>query len=53
MVWRKAEELYDIVDMVAESFPPRIQFSVADQFRPAVLLVLSAFSMVHFSRLSL
>ncbi len=38
-VWHKAVELFDVVDKVAEGFPARVQFSVADQLRRAALFV--------------
>ncbi len=38
-VWHKAVELFDVVDKVAEGFPARVQFSVADQLRRAALSV--------------
>jgi len=38
-VWHKAVELFDVVDKVAEGFPARVQFSVADQRRRAALSV--------------
>jgi four helix bundle protein len=36
-VWHKAVELFDLVDRVAEGFPARVQFSIADQLRRAAL----------------
>ena len=38
-VWHKAVELFDVVDKIAEGFPARVQFSVADQLRRAALSV--------------
>jgi four helix bundle protein len=38
-VWHKAVELYDVVDKVAEGFPARVQFSIADQLRRAALSI--------------
>ena len=38
-VWHKAVEFFDIVDEVAEGFPARVQFSVADQLRRAALSI--------------
>ncbi len=38
-VWHKAVDLYDLVDQVAESFPAKVQFFVADQLRRAALSV--------------
>jgi len=40
-VWHKAVELFDIVDQIAEEFPSRVQFSVADQIRRAALSISS------------
>jgi four helix bundle protein len=40
-VWHKAVELFDLVDQVAERFPSRFQFSVADQIRRAALSISS------------
>lgn len=38
-VWHKAIELFDLVDQVAEKFPSRVQFSIADQIRRAALSI--------------
>ena len=40
-VWHKAVELYDVVDGLAERFPAKVRFGLADQFRRAVLSVSS------------
>lgn len=41
LVWQKALDLYDLVDLVADRFPQRFQFSLADQLRRAALSISS------------
>ncbi len=38
-VWHKAVELYDVVDEVADNFPPKARFTLVDQLRRAALSV--------------
>lgn len=40
-VWHKAVELYDVVDEVADGFPAKVRFALADQLRLAALSVSS------------
>ena len=40
-VWHKAVELYDVVDDLADRFPPKVRFGLADQIRRATLSVSS------------
>ena len=40
-VWHKAVELYDVVDRLADRFPSKVQFGLADQSRRAALSVSS------------
>ena len=40
-VWQKAVELYDVVDGLADRFPPKVRYWLADQFRRAALSVSS------------
>jgi four helix bundle protein len=40
-VWRKAVDLYDLADQIADRLPDRFRFSVADQLRRAALSVSS------------
>jgi four helix bundle protein len=40
-VWHKAVELYDVVDGIADRFPAKVRFGLADQFRRAALSVSS------------
>ncbi len=40
-VWHKAVELYDAVDGLADKFPAKVRFGLADQFRRAALSVSS------------
>jgi len=40
-VWHKAVELYDMVDALADRFPAKVRFGLADQFRRAALSVSS------------
>jgi four helix bundle protein len=40
-VWHKAIELYDVVDGLADRFPPKARFGLADQFRRAALSISS------------
>jgi four helix bundle protein len=41
VVWQKALELFDQADQVADQFPQRFQFFLADQLRRAALSVSS------------
>ena len=38
-VWHKAVELYDVVDELADGFPAKARFALADQLRRAALSV--------------
>lgn len=40
-VWHKAVEICDAVDGIADGFPPKVRFWLADQFRRAALSVSS------------
>lgn len=40
-VWHKAVDLYDVVDEVADGFPAKARFVLADQLRRAALSVSS------------
>ena len=40
-VWHKAVELYDVVDELADGFPAKARFALADQLRRATLSVSS------------
>ena len=40
-VWHKAVELYDVVDGLADRFPPKARFGLTDQSRRAALSISS------------
>lgn len=40
-VWHKAVELYDVADDLADRFPAKVKFGLADQFRRAALSISS------------
>jgi len=40
-VWHKAVELYDVADELADRFPAKVKFGLADQFRRAALSISS------------